>query len=768
MYHFLGLGGVGMSALAHILLEKGEKVQGFDQSTSSYLESLKEKGAVISSMIEKEALVVYSSAFTPSNPFRKKAQNLGCKMLHRSELLQLLMQGKKQCIVTGSHGKTFTTALLSFVFSSAKKDPSFVIGGTLKNFSKNGHLGKGELFIAEGDESDGSFLKTDPDLAIVTSFDWDHMSYWRSKKTLKEAFQMFMRKAKHLIWCYDDAALLSFQPKGISYGFSEKADIFCSFYEIAEKGSTIHVRYQGKIHKFFIPVYSKHLILNALSVIAASFLEGLSLVSIQEGLKNFLGVERREEHLGVKKKIDFFDDYAHHPSELKATLSSFKKRFPLRRLVAVFEPHRKERWTHFQKAFEKALSIADFSIITDLFEPGEKETLIEISEEITGTYIPKKLLIRELKKQLQPFDVVVFLGAGNLSKIARRLILHPSEDFSSFRVGLIYGGRSEEHDISILSAKYVEKGLKQKHYELHPFLIQKDGRWVDRKKNLLEKPTSSWIDADCYQKLVGLDIALPVLHGAYGEDGHLQGFFSSIGLPFVGSSLKGASISMNKQDAKVYAKHLGINTTSHETFFSWQWKEDKDSCLAIIEKKLTFPVWVKPCSSGSSLGIKKVFSIKEVEKAVLEAFSYDSQIIIENHIEAREIEVAVLGYGREIQTLSPGEVFSQGAFHTYEGKYGENLTPSSSKAKLEKAVEEEIKELAKKLFQALDLACFSRIDFFLTEKKEIYFNEVNPIPGLTATSLFPAICKDSSIDEKRLIDQLIIYALYAQRTKNCI
>lgn len=257
-YHFIGLGGIGMSALARILLQQGAEVHGSDAVESPLLKELEKEGAVVrighhESQMLAQATVVYSSDIKEHNVEFASAKKKGSPMLHRSELLDLLCRNKKALLVTGTHGKTTTTALLAAVLIEAKLDPSFVVGGIVQTLQCNGRAGKGEYFVAEADESDGSFLRTPSFGAIVTNLENDHLDYWKEESKLDEAFGKFFQQAQHpehLFWCCDDDRLFDLSPKGISYGFTDRANLKIRHFSPTEKGSRFDLYWDGKISKY--------------------------------------------------------------------------------------------------------------------------------------------------------------------------------------------------------------------------------------------------------------------------------------------------------------------------------------------------------------------------------------------------------------------------------------------------------------------------------------------------------------------------------------
>ena len=594
MYYFLGLGGMGMSALAHILLEKGEKVAGFDANSSSeIIQDLQKKGAKPRPTIQDEKTVVYSSAFPLDHPLILESKKRQLSLVHRSELLQHLMREKKEYVVAGSHGKTSTSSLLSWVFLHANKDPSFAVGGVVKKVNCNGRFGRSSLFIAEGDESDGSFLACSPYRAVITSYDLDHMDYWKKEEDLQKAFLQFFRQSKKAFWCKDDPLLSNWHQSGmlpgkdlVSYGFSSTADAACTKYQTTEKGSLFSISYRGKTYRdLYIPLYGKHFVQNAVAVFALALDEGISCTEIQQAFAFFPGVKRRQEKLFTKAKIAAFDDYAHHPKEIAATLAALKERFSTRRRIAIFEPHRLQRLDALYDRFVSSFSDLDYLIVTDVYDPKDKRAFFDgnrfaknaaKASNISCKYVPIDDLLDHLQKQIRPFDVMISLGAGILSSWMQKA---KDISYQPWHIGLIFGGASPEHDVSIASARYFLQALqKQEHYQLAEYYISKKGVWStgsSEKARTEETAVSSSVLAS----LQSLDIAFPMTLGPTVEDGCLQGFLETLGLIVAGSSRRGLSLSMHKQDAKLLVKEMGVATAKHVELTYLRWKEDAKGCL---------------------------------------------------------------------------------------------------------------------------------------------------------------------------------------------
>lgn len=438
-YHLIGIGGVGMSALAKILLQKGERVSGSDVAETVVTKQLEEAGAKIfyhqnARNIQRRSIVVYSTAIRDSNPELVEAKRLRCRLLHRSDLLQKLLSEKKALVVTGCHGKTTTTMLLSHVLKFAETNPSYVVGGFSPSLGSNGESGIGQWFVVEGDESDGSFLKTDPFGAIVTNVSLDHIDYWEDEARLDQAFYRFcesVQSRSHFIYCFDDPKLQSWNLDGVPYGFSEGADIVAK--ECRQEGdkTIFTIKTHQKVYEEVeLALLGEHNVLNALAVFAMAKALDIEEHSIFAAFKNFSGIARRFERKGEKRGITIYDDYAHHPEEIKRTLATLQGLARKQRKIAIFQPHRFSRLKHFMGEFAEVLRTVDNLIITDVYSAGEdpieggsiEDLLAEIGEHKSVHYVPRGKLDLFLQNFVRPKDIVITLGAGDITKAGGTLL----------------------------------------------------------------------------------------------------------------------------------------------------------------------------------------------------------------------------------------------------------------------------------------------------------------------------------------------------------
>ncbi|MES2122123.1 MAG: UDP-N-acetylmuramate--L-alanine ligase [Chlamydiota bacterium] len=440
-YHFIGIGGIGMSALARILLQKGIKVSGSDLTPSYTTDLLQGQGATIyfghaPENVEKECAVVYSTMIKETNPEVKQARTFELPFLHRSELLAHLMHGYAALLVAGTHGKTTTSSLLSHVLVSAGLNPAYAIGGMVKSLESNGGHGTGPYFVAEADESDGSFLKYDPFGAIITNIENDHLDYWKGSDSLVQGFMEFAKKVsspEHLFWCGDDQTLLSLHLPGYSYGFGSNNALRIDNFSQTGWKNTFDMTLEGNhFTDIEIPLVGAHNVLNAAAVFGMCLKLNVAEKKIRKGLQSFQGVSRRAELKGEVNQISVFDDYAHHPTEIFSTLRAIKQAIGQRRLVVAFQPHRYTRTRDCLNEFGPSFVRADAVILTDIY--GAQETPIEgittealmqkIQEHSAAEmhYAPRSELTSYLRSFLKPDDVLVTMGAGDITAVGSEII----------------------------------------------------------------------------------------------------------------------------------------------------------------------------------------------------------------------------------------------------------------------------------------------------------------------------------------------------------
>jgi UDP-N-acetylmuramate--alanine ligase len=440
-FHFIGIGGIGMSGLAELLHNMGATISGSDASENEQILKLKKLGATIYKGHHKENLsdadaVVYSSAIPSTNPELIEAKAKKIPIISRAEVLGEIMRLKRSIAVAGSHGKTTTTSMTASIFINAQVDPTVVVGGRLDLIKSNAFLGKGEWLIAEADESDGSFRRLSPEISIITNIDDDHMDHYKTFDNLQRAFKEFANLTPFYGFCVvmgDDVRTRklfeNFDKRIIFYGFHESNDFY-----LTKTGSNGGMQYTihhdgNKLGTFQLKLPGEHNALNALSAFIVGYKCGIPSQKCIEGLEKFQGVDRRFQRLGDKNGVEIYDDYGHHPTEVKAVLKAFKEKFPKNKIKVAFQLHRYSRtqscWSDFLKSFEDCDELYLVDIYPASEAPIEGITALKLSEEMKHKhceYIGSVDNVLEKMLKAKPGEVFVTLGAGDIYKQGRKFL----------------------------------------------------------------------------------------------------------------------------------------------------------------------------------------------------------------------------------------------------------------------------------------------------------------------------------------------------------
>ena len=436
--HFVGIGGIGMSGIAEVLLNLGYKVSGSDLRASDTTERLVGLGAEIGIGHQAENLqnvdvVVISSAVSDDNSEVVEAKRLHVPVIPRAEMLAELMRMKYGIAIAGTHGKTTTTSMAASVLGHAGIDPTIVIGGKLNAIGTNARLGQGKFLVAEADESDGSFLVLSPTIAVVTNIDADHLDHYSGIDEIKSTFVEFINKVPFYglaVLCLDDPNIRDILPlvkkRYLTYGLSAQADIRATNVRHDGFTSSFVAHYKGyRLGEVTFPMPGAHNVLNAMACIAVALELDIPFAAIQEGFARFSGVGRRFQVKGEPMGIMVVDDYGHHPAEIKATLAAARQGWPERRIVVAFQPHRYTRTHELFSEFVTAFHDADVVILADVYPAGEKPiegaTAERLAKELRRhgqkdvTWIADRQKIPEhLSGIVHEGDIVITLGAGNI------------------------------------------------------------------------------------------------------------------------------------------------------------------------------------------------------------------------------------------------------------------------------------------------------------------------------------------------------------------
>ena len=439
--YFMGIGGIGMSGIAEILLDFGYRISGSDIKVSNVTERLQKKGASIyigqraENITDDIDYVVRSTAIRDTNEEYMRVKELGLPVLHRSQMLAKLMEEKKAICVAGAHGKTTTSSMIALTMELAQKEPTIVVGGEIAQIGSNAKSGNGTYLVAEADESDGSFLNLHPWMTVITNVEEDHLDHYKDLDAIRDAFVSFVKMPGE-----DGVAVLNYDcaetrqlaqyvtGKVISYGMAEDANI--RGVNVRQEQSENLVDVYADDHllgTLRLRVPGLHNISNALATVAAGLAIGMTFEELAAGLKEFGGARRRFQLLGVVQNIQIIDDYAHHPTEVAATIGAAKG-VHSGRVVAVFQPHRYSRTKFLAEKFAQAFDLADEVVLTDVYSAGEdlsegaQSDIIAQHMTRPSHFVERERLNAFLQEFVQPGDMVLMMGAGNIWQNSIQLV----------------------------------------------------------------------------------------------------------------------------------------------------------------------------------------------------------------------------------------------------------------------------------------------------------------------------------------------------------
>ncbi len=451
--HFVGIGGIGMSGLAQIMRDMGFNVQGSDIVKSKNVERCKKNGIKVFTKhnkknIKNSSIIVRSSAIKNSNSEIKAAKNRKLKILKRAEMLAHVVSLKKNIVITGSHGKTTTTSLISRILYEAKLDPTIVNGGVINSIRSSARYGKGDWAVLEADESDGSFLNLPVNYSVVTNIDREHIDFYKSFQNLKKSFLNFVNKTPTIgksFLCIDDKEIKKLIPKiknknFFTYGFSKKANfrilntIYKKNYSIFDLETSIPGLKKIKIKKIKLNLIGPYNILNSAGAIALCLHIGIDIKIIRNALRKFTGIQRRLTKVFENNGREFFDDYAHHPTEIKSVLHSLRITYKGRKIISVFQPHRYSRIKLLKGDFAFSFKDSNLVILCPVYPAGEKvdkhydkknfaKLIAKKSKVQVITVEDEKDLRKFFKKNLISNELILCMGAGSISKWIREMKL---------------------------------------------------------------------------------------------------------------------------------------------------------------------------------------------------------------------------------------------------------------------------------------------------------------------------------------------------------
>lgn len=451
--HFVGIGGIGMSGIAELLLNLGYRVSGSDLRETDITRRLQQLGAQIlighnADHVRGADVVVLSSAISDDNPEVAAARSMGkVPIIRRAEMLAELMRLKYSVLVAGAHGKTTTTSMISTVLARGNLDPTVVIGGRLNAWGTNAKLGRGDFVVAEADESDGTFLLLSPTIAVVTNIDLEHLDYYRDLEHIQQTFLEFIGKIPfygQAVLCLEDENIQSILPgigkRFTTYGFSSQADFQAREVKMNGLATSYRAFYQGvELGEIEIPIPGRHNVLNSLAAVAVAQELELAWPDVQAGLRDMTGVHRRFQIKGEAGGILVLDDYGHHPTEIRTVLDTLASCYPDRRRIVAFQPHRYSRTNALMDQFSRCFYHSDVLLLTEIYAASEKPI-----PGVSGSRLMQQIaahghhdihfcptqeeMVERLYSVVKPGDVVITLGAGNVWQVGESLLLKLRND----------------------------------------------------------------------------------------------------------------------------------------------------------------------------------------------------------------------------------------------------------------------------------------------------------------------------------------------------
>jgi D-alanine--D-alanine ligase len=773
-FFLVGIGGAGMSALARMLKTRGYEVTGTDSTLSPEVERLRSEGFEVHVGHAAEPLqsfargtggppvrpmgslpmdsgenspgqaapdthgqaahatvaVVLTDAIDLNrSPEVAAAREMGLPMFRRSQALGWLLKAYKVIAVTGTHGKTTTTGMTGAGLIQAGLDPLVVVGASIPAWGGPVREGKGEYAVVEACEAYDAFHDIDPHVVILTNLELDHVDYHGTYENLRNSVLRFVNRIPAdggLVYCADDA------------GAAEIADL---------AGVRPFAYALDAEDRTEMATPGHHNRLNAAGALAAAALLNehapqVDLDKAKEGVAAFNGAERRLQVLR-DGDVTVIDDYAHHPTEIEASLKALRERYAGRRLVVVYQPHLYSRTAPLIREFGEALSHADYVVLTDIYpareDPIPGVSSARIAEKVTTPvmYVPSRhLLPIKVAKLVQPGDVVVGMGAGTIGefgpKFVRELEARAAKG-GARKIAVVYGGDSAEREVSLHSGRAVHRALVARGH---------DATLIDVTDLLLSKgDLSRFLGPD------RPDLAFLAVHGTHAEDGAIQGLFELLHIPYTGSGIQASAIAMDKGLTKRVLEAAGVRVPRGKVMRSM------DDAL-----DLPPPVVVKPNAQGSTVGLRFVDKGGDLCGALAYAFQYDDSVVVEEWVRGMEISVPVL----DDEALPPVEIAPTSGTYDFESKYTPGATEEIVPARLPAAVIEETKRIALRAHQALGCAGATRTDMIVRDPQgqaEIFVLEVNTLPGMTNTSLLPNSARAAGIPFEDLCQRLVEDAL---------
>lgn len=734
-FFLVGIGGAGLCGLAQLLLSQDAQVLGTDAVASPITDALERSGAHITighdagALQAEDALILSDAIDLDSSPEVSRAHELGCGLFRRSQLLGWLLRDHKVIAVTGTHGKTTTTSLLGAAMIAAHLDPTVIVGAEIAEWQGSIRVGHSEWAVVEACEAYDGFLDLHPQIIVLTNLEADHLDFHGGVEELHQSFDDFtgrLPRSGTLVYCSEDPGAT----------------------EIAAKHQGNQLHYDGRAwptpESQAMRLPGRHNWLNAraaLSVIQLLAPERLKEATV--AVQNFGGAARRLE-LVRDEEVAVLDDYAHHPTEIAASIAAVRDRYAGRRLVAVFQPHLYSRTAEQMQGFVQSLQAVDLLVVTDIYPareapiPGVSAARIAEATSCETFYVPSRhQLAAFVRPLLKPGDVVLAMGAGNISDFVPQLLAELDRPRQKQLV-ILYGGDSAEREVSLHTGLAMEKALRNKY----------GVRLLDLTELLL--------GSGSVRSLLGSqrpDLAVLAVHGNHAEDGAIQGFLELLGIPYSHSSLQASALAMDKEKSKEIFRAANLPVPKGLQVFA---HENGDDVVSRVLNEVGGDQWVvKPNAQGSTIGVTFVQNPADLGAAIAKGLHYDQSVLVEERVMGIEISTPVLGD----RALLPVEIApAEGAVYDFAAKYIPGATYEVCPARINREQTARAQELALAAHRALGCSGLTRTDMIISGDRFVLL-ETNTIPGLTPTSLVPRSAEACGMSFDQLCDWIVQDAL---------
>jgi D-alanine--D-alanine ligase len=734
-----------MSALARMLKHRGYSVRGTDSTLSPEVERLRSEGIEVKighsgvGLQEGDAVILTDAIDLSTSPEVARSRELGLPLFRRSQALGWLLKPYKVIAVTGTHGKTTTTGMTGAGLIAAGLDPLVVVGASIPEWGGPVREGKGEWAVVEACEAYDSFHDLDPHTVVLTNLELDHTDFHGNWENLKGSVVRFVSKIEGGSFIYYANSL----------GGSEVAEAIHHDTRIPLTGYV-----EGPLgiggtdgpltHKPLPPLAlpGEHNRINAEGAFPACLIADADADLAAQGIASFTGAERRLQLLH-DRPITVIDDYAHHPTEIEASLQAIRERYPQGRLVVAFQPHLYSRTADNIPGFAKALDLADVVFLTDIY-PAREDPIpgissARIAELVTQEchYVPSRFLLpRKVAEFANPGDIVVGMGAGNIAEFAPDFIRefdrkssHQIAHPESLSILVLAGGDSSEREVSILSGRAIHVALQELGFK---------SKLVDLTELALSKGDLSILIGENRP-----DLAFLATHGTHAEDGALQGLLEHFHIPYTGSGIQASAIAMDKNLTKQILAANDIRVPKGKLIQS-----------PSEGAELTAPMVVKPNQEGSTVGLTFVEQTSELPKAIERALYYGGACLVEEWVRGLEISVPVLGN----RALPPVEIVPNAGAYDFAAKYTPGATNEIAPARLPDNVLERAQETAIRCHTLLGCKGATRTDMIESDR-ELVVLEINTLPGMTGTSLLPNSARAAGMSFNELVKWLVVDAL---------